>query len=189
MSKRTNHIPPALKHGIYSGIGLLPTEDPAEFQKFKQEIFDEYVPVGRSERNIVENMACKMWRRQNLFTYCLAKRAGDRHSSIYWKLSPPVLWEMPLLGRGEETRSAEELEALRKRADQQARIELGSAIALVEIGEVATFEYMEKELAMMERLDAAIARDLKSLLYVRGIKSMSSSGAVAPSQPRLSKAA
>jgi hypothetical protein len=43
MSKRTNHIPPALKHGIYSGIGLLPTEDPAEFQKFKQEIFDEYV--------------------------------------------------------------------------------------------------------------------------------------------------
>ena len=72
MTKRTNHIPPALKHGIYSGIGLLPTEDPAEFQKCKQEIFDEYVPVGRSERNIVENMVCKMWRRQNLFTYCLA---------------------------------------------------------------------------------------------------------------------
>jgi hypothetical protein len=45
MSKRTNHIPPALKHGIYSGFGLLPTEDQAEFQKFKQEIFDEYVPV------------------------------------------------------------------------------------------------------------------------------------------------
>src|SRR4029077_8298493 len=50
MSKRTNHIPPALKHGIYSGIGLLPTEDPVEFQKFKHEIFDEYAPVGRSER-------------------------------------------------------------------------------------------------------------------------------------------
>jgi hypothetical protein len=46
-----------------------------------------------------------------------------------------------------------------KRADEQARIELGSAIELVEIGEVATFEYMEKELAMMERLDAAIARE------------------------------
>jgi len=190
MSKRTNHVPPALKHGIYSGIGLLPTEDPAEFQKFKQEIFDEYIPVGRSERNIVENMACKMWRRQNLFTYCLAKRAGGRHSSIYCTLRPPAVWDFPFLQSHEpETRSAEELEALRKRADQQARIELGSAIALVEIGEVATFEYMEKELAMMERLDAAIARDLKSLLYVRGIKSMSSSGAVAPSQPRLSKAA
>ena len=95
---------------------------------------------------------------------------------------------MPLL-QGEETRSADELKALRKRADEQARIELGSAVALVEIGEVATIEYMEKELAMMERLDAAITRDQKSLLYVRGIKSMSSSGALAPSQPRLSKAA
>jgi len=188
MSKRTNHIPPALKHGIYSGIGLLPTEDPAEFQKFKQEIFDEYVPVGRSERLIVENMACKMWRRRNLFTYRLAKRARDRHSSIYSELGPPMLWEMSLL-QGKETRSAEELDALRKRANEQAQIELGSAIALVEIGEVATFEYMEKELTMMERLDAAIARDQKSLLYVRGIKSMSSSATSAPSQLRLGKAA
>jgi hypothetical protein len=48
---------------------------------------------------------------------------------------------------------------------------------------------MEKELAMMERLDAAIARDQKSLLYVRGIKSMSSSTRAAPSQPRLGKVA
>jgi hypothetical protein len=188
MGKRTNRIPSALKHGIYSAMGLLPTEDPAEFEKFKQEIFDEYVPVGPSERNTVENMACKMWRRQNLFTYCLAKRARDRHSSIYSELWPPAPWEMPLL-QGEETRSADELKALRKRADEQARIELGSAVALVEIGEVASIEYMEKELAMMERLDAAITRDQKSLLYVRVIKSMSSSGAVAPSQPRLSKAA
>jgi len=188
MTKRTNHIPPALKHGIYSGIGLLPTEDPAEFQKFKQEIFDEYVPVGRSERNIVENMACKMWRRQNLFTYCVAERARDRHCSIYSELGPPALYEMPLL-QGEETRSADELKALRKRADEQAQTELGSAIALVEIGEVVTFEYMEKELAMMERLDAAIARDQKSLLYVRGIKSMTSSVTPAPSQQLLGKAA
>jgi hypothetical protein len=57
MSKRTNHIPPALKHGIYSGIGLLPGEDPAAFEKFKQELFDEFAPVGRSEEDIVENMS------------------------------------------------------------------------------------------------------------------------------------
>ncbi len=189
MSKRTNYIPPALKHGIYSGIGLLPTEDPAEFQKFKQEIFDEYVPVGRSEKNIVDNMACKMWRRQNLFTYCLAKRARDRHWSIYSKLEPPPLYETSMLLQGKETRSAEELDALRKSAAERARIELGSAMELVEIGEVATFEYMEKELAMVERLDAAIARDQKSLLYVRGIKSMSSSATSAPSRLRLGKAA
>ena len=69
------------------------------------------------------------------------------------------------------------------------RIEFGSAIELVEIGDVATLEYFEKELAIVERLDAAIARDLKSLLLVRGIKSMSSSARTAPSQPRLGKAA
>ena len=50
MSKHTNRFPPALKHGIYSGIGLLPTEDPAEFQKFKQATFDELAPVGRVNR-------------------------------------------------------------------------------------------------------------------------------------------
>jgi hypothetical protein len=193
MGKRTNRIPPALRHGIYSVIGLLPTEDPAEFEKFKQEIFDEYVPVDRSERNIVENMACKMWRRQNLFTLCLAERARNRRNSINAELNPPR--PSPSWLRLEpdfpepEPPSPEELAARCKAADDQARTELGETMELVKVGPVATFDYMEKELAMMERLDAAIVRDQKSLLYVRGIKSMSSSGAVAPSQPRLSKAA
>ena len=77
----------------------------------------------------------------------------------------------------------------RKAADHRARTELGAAMELVKIGEVATIEYLEKELAILDRLNGMIARAFKSLLYVRGIKSMSSSGAVAPSQPRLSKAA
>jgi hypothetical protein len=101
-------------------------------------------------------------------------------------LAPRGPWDFHLPG---ETPTAEELEAVRKRADQQVRIEFGSAIELVEIGDVATLEYFEKELAIVERLDAAIARDLKSLLLVRGIKSMSSSARTAPSQPRLGKAA
>jgi hypothetical protein len=191
MSKRTNHIPPALKHGIYSGIGLLPGEDPAAFEKFKRELFDELAPVGRSEEDILENLAYLKWRRQNLFTYRLAKRASDLHSSIYAKLSPPQMWDTPLLQYQEEIRSPEELRALRKSADEQARTELGAAIELVEIGEVATIDYLEKELSIIERLDAMIGRCYKSLLYVRGIKSMSSSSSssAVPSQPRLTKAA
>jgi hypothetical protein len=129
MSKHTNRIPPALKHGIYSGIGLLPTEDPAEFQKFKQEIFDDYAPVGRSEKNIVDKIACLMWRSQNLSTYGVAMHARARHDSIYSKLNPPVSW--PVLNMYEpETRSPEELEALRKSADERVRTELGAAIEL-----------------------------------------------------------
>ena len=54
MRKNSKLVPSALKHGIYSAIGLLPTEDPAEFEKFKLEIFDDYKPTGRSEIIIVE---------------------------------------------------------------------------------------------------------------------------------------
>jgi hypothetical protein len=36
---------------------------------------------------------------------------------------------------------------------------LRSAIELVEIGDVATIEYLEKELAFAERLDAMIVRN------------------------------
>ena len=126
------NIPPALKSGIYSGMGRLPTENPAKFRKFKQQVFAELVPVGRVEEGIVEHIACLLWRRQNLFTYCLANRARNRHSSIYSKLSPPD-WPMPLLLQGEpETRSPEELAALHKCADEQARDYTGRAQAFLE---------------------------------------------------------
>ena len=36
MRKNSKHVPPALRHGIYSAIGLLPTGDPVEFEKFKK---------------------------------------------------------------------------------------------------------------------------------------------------------
>jgi hypothetical protein len=83
MRKNSKLVPPALKHGIYSAIGLLPTEDPAEFEKFKLEIFDDYMPVGRSEKIIVEEVACLQWRLQHLSTYGVAVRVRERHSAIY----------------------------------------------------------------------------------------------------------
>jgi hypothetical protein len=39
MRRNGNRIPPALKHGIYSGLGLLPTEGRAKFRKFKKQSF------------------------------------------------------------------------------------------------------------------------------------------------------
>jgi hypothetical protein len=38
----------ALKHGIYSTIGLLPGESPAKFKKHKNDIIDELRPNGPS---------------------------------------------------------------------------------------------------------------------------------------------
>jgi hypothetical protein len=62
---------------------------------------------------------------------------------------------------------------LRKSVKKEARTKLGPAIKLVEIGDVATIEYLEKELGIRERLHGMIARLEKRLLFLRGIKSIS----------------
>jgi hypothetical protein len=123
MGKHSNHVPSALKHAIYSAIGVLPTEDPAEFEKFKPEIFDDYKPVGRSEGTIVNEIARCKWRLEHLDTYGVAMRAGERHKAIYSKL-PSARWYPPLLGFEEpepEPLSPEALEAPRKRVEKEAR--------------------------------------------------------------------
>jgi hypothetical protein len=71
MPKKSKRVPPALKHGIYSGLGLLPTESRAKFRKFKKQRFAELNLVGRLEEDIGEEIVCLEWRRQNLFTYTL----------------------------------------------------------------------------------------------------------------------
>jgi hypothetical protein len=160
MGKHSNHVPSALKHGVYSAIGLLPTEDPAEFEKLKQEIFDEYKPVGRSEEVIVNEIADLQWRLEHLVTYGVATRARNLRSAIYAKL-PSSGWPIPPLLTGyeePEPLSPEELAALRKSVVKEARTKLGPAIRLVEIGEVATIEYLEKELGIRERLHSMIAQ-------------------------------
>jgi GTP cyclohydrolase I len=46
------------------------------------------------------------------------------------------------------------------------------AATLIEVGEAATFNGPTEELEIQERLDAAIAKCLKQLLMVRGVKSI-----------------
>jgi hypothetical protein len=189
MADRTNRIPPALRHGIYSGMALLPGEDRAEYEKFHRDISAEYKPVGRSEEDIVTNLADLMWRRRNLVTYRIAVHARKKHSSIYHILSPP-LKEIPLISLYElETRSSEKLRELRKQAEQEAKAELGPALELVEIGDVATTDYLLQEISIAERLDGMIDRCLKRLLFVRGLKSLSSTSSAPSSSTRTTKAA
>jgi len=192
MGKRSNRIPSALKHGIYSGFGLLPTESRAKFRKFKKQRFAELNLVGRLEEDVGEEIFCWEWRRQNFFTYDLAERARERHRSIYAQFDPP--WSpclpplLPLFQSDDpvpEAPTPKQQAARRKRADKQARTELGAAFELVQIGEVATLGHLEKRLAILERLDGMITRAYKKLLYVRGIKSMSISAPPAPSEPTL----
>jgi len=64
---------------------------------------------------------------------------------------------------------------------------LGGALELVELGEVATLGYLEKRLAILDRLDAMIARLYKKLAYIRAIKSIAARSLPAPSPPLLEK--
>jgi hypothetical protein len=64
MPKNSKRIPPALKHGIYSGLGLLPTESRAKFRKFRKQIFAELYLVGRLEGDIGDEIVLLEWRRR-----------------------------------------------------------------------------------------------------------------------------
>jgi hypothetical protein len=193
MRKNTKRVPPALKSGIYSGLDILPTESRAKFWKFKKQTFAELNLVGRLEEDIGEEIVRLEWRRQNLFTYDLAARARARRSAIRSELIPEVRYlDFPTLVSSEpdpENSTPEELQAARRRADKRTRVELGAALELVELGDVATLEYLEKRFAILDRLDQMITRAYKKLAYVRAVKSMQPPALPPPSQPPLSRAA
>jgi hypothetical protein len=197
MPKNSKRVPPALKHAIYSGLGLLPTESPAKFRKFKKQIFAELNLVGRLEEDIGEQIVLLEWRRKNLTTYDVAQRARALRAAIYSELIPPVRY-LPdrsfALDLSEpvpdpENPTPKQLAAARRRANKRIQIELGAALELAELGDVATFDHLDKRLAVEDRLDAMITRAYKKLAYVRAIKSMPPPSLPAPSSPLLEKRA
>jgi hypothetical protein len=81
-NRSQRHTHPALKHGAYSGMSLLPGEDPAEFETLHNELVAEYAPTGQHEHEILETIARLMWRKRCLWTYGLAEFARKRYSAI-----------------------------------------------------------------------------------------------------------
>jgi hypothetical protein len=77
MGKHSNRVPSALKHGIFSGIGALPTENSAKFRKFKKQIFAELGLVGPSEEDIGDKIVCLEWRAPRASTPISSTRAED----------------------------------------------------------------------------------------------------------------
>jgi hypothetical protein len=115
---RANKIHPALKHAGYSARTLLPGEDPAAFRKLRQELIDEFGPVGALEGEIVTDIARLTWRKQNLATFRIAGLAKSRLEQITREKVPEPDYfsdEIDLAARREGCRSAKE----------QARQELG----------------------------------------------------------------
>ena len=188
MGKGKKEIPSALRHGVYSAMAVLPGEDQAAFEQYRREIIAEYNLSGRSEEELGDYLARLMWRRQNLSTYRIAEHARKRHGEIYAECRPPSsLPDFSGYFDEPETRSEEELCALREQANEQAQTELGAALELVEAGDVATTDYLLEELSIIERLGHMIDRCLKQLLFVKGLKSISSPSATTVATPRIPK--
>jgi hypothetical protein len=138
----SKRIPPALKHGAYSEVTLLPGEDPDEFAELHRGLIAEFAPTGRSEEETVASIARLMWRRQNLGVFEIGQLSNHM------------------------------LEAIKQGLD-----EYGPARFVSELNKPLSL--LMKELDIEERLDSMIDRLIKRLLFVRGLKSMTSSAATA----------
>jgi hypothetical protein len=186
VSKRSNNLPPALKHGAYSCTTVLPGEDEAAFKKLHDGLVAEFAPAGPLEEDIVDTLAFLQWRKANLRTFRLAMLARDRYSAIWAKTRPPPRDDLSqiLYPSAPEKRSPEEIRAATEAAKRETREELGEAMQLVEMGSEVTIERLFEELSVVERLDGMIDRAIKRLLLVRGVKSMSLSSSIAPAPSR-----
>ena len=166
MNQRVSRVHPALKHGAYSAMGVLPGENQAEFEKLHRELVTEHNPSGAHENDIVVNMARLLWRKRNLRTLNTAEFARDRYSAI---VNANVDSDFPPMVIVDPIKREEQMHA----AEDQAQKELGELYKLIVAGDAATFDGLKKELDIEARLDAAIYRCLKQLLLVRGVKSIS----------------
>jgi hypothetical protein len=172
MGKRFNPLPPALKHGAYSGVTLLPGESPDDFRKLHDRLIAEYSPIGPSEEDVVATMAMLIWRKQNLSTYRLAELAKQRYKAICAKYSPRFDLGMQFL-LGKDERSEDQIRADTKAAEEEIRSALGDLLALVEMGDAVTIDQLLKDLALIDRINGMLDRCHKRLLMERGVKSIS----------------
>jgi hypothetical protein len=134
-----------------------------------RDLIAELVPTGALEDNIVATIARLTWRKQNLAIFRIAEHARDRQQQIIE------------IGIG---RRAKDDAAVSAKVDAvfEVRKELGDAYELVEIGDAATINGLLSDLEIEERMDALIDKCLKRLLFVRGLKSISTTSSSAPQQ-------
>jgi hypothetical protein len=195
---------PAIKHGGYSGMSLLPGEDPAEFKKQHGELIAEYAPTGQHEHEIVETMARLMWRKRCLWSYGLAEFARQRYSAIKLEQERSQANRTSTSGLSQEERvqkaaaesdlvnlwaklhqhpQYQRLTERNKLEEEHIQRELGAVdLELAKMRHVATTGYLMHELSIIDRIDGMIDRCLKRLLLVRGLKSISSSVSAAPNR-------
>jgi hypothetical protein len=181
MPSKRKRPPPALKHGAYSEAAVLPGEDPAEFKALHEGLIADFRPNGRMEEETVLSIARLTWRRQNLARF----EAAQFSHYVLETLKTVVAEESDDMRKFDKEIMAafDKLTETSKRAREGTR----TAVEVVEGYNVAVLARLMKELDVEERLDAMIDRLIKRLLFVRGLKSITSSEVMArPSSARTS---
>jgi len=167
MVSRVKLTHPALKHGVYSSLAVLPGEDRAEFEKKHRQLIAEYSPSGPLEHHYVLMLARLIWREENLSTFAVARTARQ---PFIWAECSQVIHITTV--RDEEI-EAEQCAAAVKAEEEGARERLGELYPLVAIGEIATIPHLRRELDLRERLNEMIAKCIKQLMLAKGLKSIS----------------
>jgi antitoxin component of MazEF toxin-antitoxin module len=75
----------AWKHGGYSNLGVLPGEDPQEFNALHQSLIAEYKPSGPTECDAILSVATCMWRKSRLTIYARAAAARTEWEPLFAK--------------------------------------------------------------------------------------------------------
>src|SRR6266540_3613454 len=78
----------ALKHGGYANLGVLPGEDPAEFDRFHQSLVDEFEPSGPTEDDVVLSLAKCLWRKARLQIYAYGAKAREEWAEVFGPNAP-----------------------------------------------------------------------------------------------------
>lgn len=76
----------ALTHGVYSRVTVLPGEDPAEYEKLRKEVFEEWSPSGITEQTTVMSLVNLMWLVRRLEAWWAQQWGGSPDHS---KAEPP----------------------------------------------------------------------------------------------------
>jgi len=170
MTVRAKKSHPALKHGGYAATQILPGESVAEFDKLHRDLTADFTAEGALEADIVEDLAARLWRKQNLVTFRTAEAARrrydeikDRHANRFAGLQ--FITEADARERcgyseekelQEKAELAEREDAIRA-ADEIARNEPGEdTYELAKMADTVTLACLMKDLAVEERLDAMI---------------------------------
>lgn len=184
MRKRPKETP-ALKHGGYSGLTLLPGEDRFAFEKLRRELFEELKPQGRLEQDIVTDIARLTWRKQNLGNY--------QFTQLLRIFEDVLITSCKVLGAQADTeefvKQADNYKAILEAKDKVKAQEQNASEAETErllkeydIVKMATLEGLIRELDVEDRLGTMIDRCIKRLLFLRGLKSLDRSAKL-PSRP------